>query len=166
MYSHLLTLKAGLGDEAAKMIKLASSLHDVGKLGIPDAILHKPQPLTDQELEIFQQHPIIGYKILKDSKQPVLQVAAQLALQHHERWDGQGYPQGLCGEEIHILARITSIADTFDEVCGKGFREKANILSFFREQRGKRFDPALVDVFITHIDEFHAIQETQELHEC
>lgn len=160
-YSHLLALKAGLGTETADALKLASPLHDVGKLGIPDAILHKSQPLTAQELEIFQQHPNIGYNILKDSKQPVLQIATQLALQHHERWDGQGYPQGLRGEEISILARITSIADTFDEFCQGEIRERADILSFFREQKGKRFDPDLVDIFGAHLDEFLAIQKTQ-----
>lgn len=162
-YSHLLALKAGLRAETADTLKLASPLHDVGKLGIPDAILHKPQPLTAQELEIFQQHPNIGYNILKDSKQPILQIAAQLALQHHERWDGQGYPQGLRGEEIHILARITSIADMFDEFCRAEIREKAAILSFFKDQKGKLFDPALVDVFLAYIDEFLAIQKTQQV---
>ncbi len=165
MYSHLLALKVGLGDEAAKMIKLASSLHDVGKLRIPDAIL-QTSAFDRSGIGDFPTTSDHRIQDPKDLNNLCCEVAAQLALQHHERWDGQGYPQGLCGEEIHILARITSIADTFDEVCGKGIREKAKMLSFFREQRGKRFDPALVDVFITHIDEFLAIQETQELHEC
>lgn len=156
-YSHLLALKAGLGEDTAENLKLASPLHDVGKLGIPDAILHKQAALTDEELETFKRHPTIGYNILKDSKQPILQLAAQLALQHHERWDGQGYPQGRRGENIHILARITSISDTLDELFRNQHWEMMKIQEFFKEQRGKQFDPTLVDVFLEEIDEFLAI---------
>lgn len=162
-YSHLLALKAGLEEETAANLKLASPLHDVGKLGIPDAILHKQTPLTDEELEIFQKHPTIGYNILKTSKQPILQIAAQLAFQHHERWDGRGYPQGLRGEEISMLARITSISDTLDELYRTQHWNKIKIAEFFKEQRGKHFDPKLVDIFLEHLEEFLAIQETKNV---
>ena len=104
-YSHLLALKAGLSEEKAEFLRLASPMHDVGKIGIPDAILNKPGKLSAKEFNLIKTHPTIGYDILKNSKQRILKTAAIIALQHHEAWDGSGYPQGLSGEDIHIFAR-------------------------------------------------------------
>ena len=162
-YSHLLALKSGLGEETAGALRLASPLHDVGKLGIPDAILHKQGHLTDEERDIFKKHATIGYKILKGAKQSILKIAAQLALQHHERWDGQGYPQGLRGEQIHIFARITQIADIFDDLTSVGNVDIEHVRTFFKEQQGRQFDPKLVELFLEYLDEFLAIQASENL---
>ncbi len=161
-YSYLLALKAGLCEEDANILRLASPLYDVGKLGIPDTILDKQHSFTAQELEVFKQHSRIGYEILKGSKQPILKIAAQLALQHHERWDGKGYPQGLHGEHIHIFARITKITDVFDELTSRNMQaetwDKDLMVHFFRKEQGTQFDPHLVDVFLDHLDEFLIIK--------
>lgn len=166
-YSHLLALKAGLQREEADMLRLASPLYNVGKLGIPDAILDKQVPLTTAEQELLNQHPHIGYEILKGSKQTILQMAAELALQHHERWDGQGFPQGLREEQIHIFARITAIASVFNELTSHPVRaktlDKDFITNFFRKERGTQLDPHLVDVFLDHLDEFLMIKDNQNV---
>ncbi len=157
-YSHLLALKAGLSPEEASMLRLASPLHDVGTLGIPDSILHHQDALHDEELATFKKHPLIGYKILQGTKQPILQMAAQLTLQHHEHWDGTGYPQGLQGEEIHIFARIFMIANALEHLLlalpSSTSEQLPAIKIFFQNERGKRFDPALVDILLEHLGEF------------
>ncbi len=164
-WSYRLALKAGLSQDDANLLRLASPLHDVGKLGIPDEIIHKQDTLTDQEYHTFIQHPLIGYQILKNSRQPVIRTAAQMALQHHERWDGKGYPQGLKETEIHIFARITKIADAFDELCHPSLEEEIDtehIVNFFTQGRGTIFDPNLVDIFLEHLDEFLPRQTDHE----
>lgn len=161
-YSYLLALKAGLSEDDAELLRLASPMHDVGKIGVPDAILNKPGKLTEEEYAILQTHPIIGYNILKGSKQTILKTAAIVALQHHEHWDGSGYPRGLKREEIHIFARITKLIDVFDIVRYRRVYEEAwdmdRVLAFIREQRGKQFEPDLVDLLFQHLDELLAIQ--------
>ena len=160
-YSHLLALKVGLNEDEANTLRLASPLHDVGTLGIPDAILHKEDSLTAEESEVFKKHPIIGRKILQGAKQPILKIAAQLALQHHEYWDGQGFPYGLKGKDIHLFARILRIADAFDEFTlarrHPGMSERKQVEEFFKNERGAQFDPTLVDAFLKDLDEFLAI---------
>ncbi len=155
-YSHLLALKYGLGEEAADLVRLAAPMHDVGKIGIPDAILNKPGKLTKEEFEVIKTHTTIGYEILKGSKEKILKAAATIALQHHERWDGLGYPQELKEEQIDIFARITRLADTFDALS---FRRVYNeawdidlILDLFKKGKETHFDPILVDLFINNLD--------------
>jgi len=97
-------------------LMLATMLHDIGKLGIPDSILLKPGKLTEEEYEIMKNHPGIGYAMLVHSKRDILQAASVIAYQHHEKWDGTGYPRGLKGEEIHIYGRIIALADVFDSL--------------------------------------------------
>jgi response regulator RpfG family c-di-GMP phosphodiesterase len=161
-YSDLLAVKCGLSEEEAELLKLASPMHDVGKIGIPDAILNKPGKLTIEEFNLVKTHPIIGHEILKNSKQRILKTAAIIALQHHEHWDGSGYPYGTSGENIHIFARITKLADVFDALSYYRVHKKAwtmdNVLEFIRKERGTQFDPVLVDLFFDNLDDLLAIR--------
>ncbi|MBD3307636.1 DUF3369 domain-containing protein [candidate division KSB3 bacterium] len=161
-FSHVLAKNYGLGEEVAEILRIASPMHDVGKIGIPDAILNKPTRLTSEEFECIKTHTTIGYNILKGSKQKILTTAAIIALEHHERWDGQGYPQGLKAEQINILARITKVADVFDSLsCRRVYKEPWDldrILALFRQEKGKHFDPDLVDLLRDNLDEFLQIR--------
>ncbi|MCA1902148.1 MAG: response regulator [Candidatus Hydrogenedens sp.] len=161
-YSKLLALKSGLTPKEAEILRLASPLHDVGKVGIPDAILNKPGPLTPNEFEFIKTHTIIGYDMLSKSKGVILQSAAIIALEHHERFDGSGYPEGKKGEEIHIYGRIVGIADVFDALGVERVYKKAwtldEIKEYFAEQKGKQFDPQLVDIFFSNIEEVLSIR--------
>ena len=112
-YSKLLALYYGLDEKEAEMLRQASPMHDIGKVGIADSILNKPGFFTQKEHAIMQEHTTLGYNMIKSSKRPILQTAAIVAHEHHERWDGSGYPNGLKGEEIHIYGRITAVADVF-----------------------------------------------------
>jgi len=162
-YACLLADLYGLSSEKVMLLKLAAPMHDVGKIGIPDSILFKPSRLTKEEYEIIQSHSRIGYDILKSSHRKILEVASQIALQHHERWDGLGYPNGLKGEEISIYARITGLVDIFDALLHKRiYKEKWSIdhvLEFISEQSGKRFDPNLVSIFLKNLNDFMKISE-------
>lgn len=165
-YCYLLAYYAGLSKKDCELIKLASPMHDIGKVAISDTILQKAGPLTDKEREIIQQHTVYGYKMLKHSKRELLKITSIIAYEHHERWDGKGYPLGLKEEEIHIFARITAIADVFDALSSKRpYKEPwtdEDIIAFMKEQRGKQFDPNLIDIFLEHIDEFLQIRNTLE----
>ncbi|MCX7780268.1 MAG: DUF3369 domain-containing protein [Negativicutes bacterium] len=162
-YSKLLALKFGLPEEEAEIIRLAAPMHDVGKLGITDTILNKPGRLTADEFEIIKSHGTLGYEILKNSSRKIMQAGAIIALQHHEKYNGDGYPQGLKGEEIHIYGRITAIADVFDALGSDRVYKKAwpleQILAFFEKEKGAHFDPALVDIFFAHLPAFLAIRD-------
>lgn len=157
-YSRLFALKYGLSEEEADRLQLASSMHDIGKLAIEDNILKKPGKLTDAEFSAIMQHSLIGYKILKSSNRPLLKTAAIVALQHHERYDGTGYPNKLIGENIHIYGRITAIADVLDALTSDRIYRPAwkleNVLTYMKEQRGRHFDPYLVDILFNNLDEF------------
>jgi response regulator RpfG family c-di-GMP phosphodiesterase len=163
LYCQLLARLAGLSEGGVDIIAAASPLHDIGKLGIPDEILLKPSKLNDEEFKIMQNHPVIGYSMLKHSNRDVLMAAGIIALQHHEKWDGSGYPQGLEGEAIHLYGRIVALADVFDALISKRtYKEPwdmVRIVAWMTEQRGKHFDPAMVDVFLEHADDFRAIHE-------
>jgi len=113
-YSYLLAKLFGLDEEDAQILKTASPMHDIGKVGIPDAILKKPAKLDKEEWEIMKTHALLGYDLLKHSKRPIIKAASIVAKEHHEKFDGTGYPDGLKGEEIHIYGRITALADVFD----------------------------------------------------
>jgi response regulator RpfG family c-di-GMP phosphodiesterase len=161
-YSKLLAIKCGLSAQEAEILWLASPLHDVGKVGIPDAVLNKPGKLTPEEFDVIKTHAQIGYDMLKVSKGRVLQAAAVIALQHHEKFDGTGYPRCLSGKDIHIYGRITGIADVFDALgvarVYKPAWELDKILEHFKEQRGKHFDPELLDVFFANLEEILQIR--------
>ena len=162
-YSKLLALKYGLSEEEAEIIRLASPMHDVGKLGITDIILNKPDKLTSAEFEIIKSHGMIGYEILKNSSRRIMQAGAIIALQHHEKFNGEGYPYGLRGDTIHIYGRITAIADVFDALGSDRVYKKAwpldQILAHFEKEKNKHFDPFLVTLFLENIDEFLQIRK-------
>ena len=139
-------------------------MHDVGKIGIPDAILQKPGALTHEEFETMKQHTTIGAHMLARSATPVLQLAEKVALCHHERWDGTGYPQGLVGEAIPEAARIVSIVDvydalTHDRVYRPAFAEEV-ALSMMRGGQGTQFDPGLLALFFANFEQIHTIAES------
>lgn len=160
-FARLLALKYGLGEEEAEMIKLASTPHDLGKIGIPDSILNKPGSLTPEEYEIIKTHVRRGHDLLMRSDSPIIQAAARIVAQHHERWDGSGYPHGLKGEGIHVHGRIVAVADVLDALLTKRVYHAAwswnAVLDYFLEQSGKHFDPCLVDILLENKAEFMAI---------
>lgn len=162
-YSKLLALKLGLSYSEAELLKHASPMHDIGKVGIPDSLLNKPCKLTPEEFNIMKSHTTVGYEILKTSHRPILKASAIVAYEHHEKWDGSGYPRGLSGEDIHIYGRITAVADVFDALGSERVYKKGwklnDILEYFKEEKGKHFDPVLVDIFFENLDEFLEIRE-------
>jgi response regulator RpfG family c-di-GMP phosphodiesterase len=161
--SWLLATLYGMCEEEADLLRIAAPMHDVGKIGIPDHILSKPGKLTLEEFKIMEQHTLIGYRILSKSRRRILNAAATIAYEHHEHWDGGGYPRGLKKHEIHIYGRITAIADVLDALYHKrSYKEawvQADIVALFRQQRERQFDPHLVDLLLRHWDEFIAIQK-------
>ncbi|NOR26216.1 MAG: HD domain-containing protein [Desulforhopalus sp.] len=161
-YSALLGEKYGLAAEDILLIEAAAPMHDVGKIGIPDSILHKPGKLTTEEYEKIKHHTVIGQRILHTSNRKLISSARTIALQHHERWDGTGYPCGLKGEEISLLARICALADVYDALSLSRVYKKAwprdKVLQFIRQERGGMFDPQIVDLFFEHLDELEAIK--------
>ncbi len=156
-YSYLIAKGIGLPEREAQVLKIAAPLHDFGKIGIPDAILHKPGKLDAQEWAVMRTHAEIGREMLGRSNREILQAAAMLAGHHHEKWDGSGYPQGLRGEEIHLYGRIGAVADVFDALGSRrSYKEPwpiEQILAYLRDQRCVHFDPAIVDWVLTHVDE-------------
>jgi len=164
LYTELFALYYGLPEKEAEMLKQASPMHDIGKVAIPDAILNKPARFTPEEFEKMKEHASLGYEMLKFSQRALLKMAATVAYEHHEKWNGTGYPRGLSGEDIHIYGRITAIADVFDalgsERVYKPAWEDEKIYALFREERGKHFDPKLVDIFFEHLDEFLEIRDS------
>ena len=162
-YSKLLAIKIGLDEKDVNRLFMSSPMHDIGKVGIPDSILNKNGKLDSAEWEVMKTHAQIGYEILRTSKREILQAAAIVSYTHHERWDGSGYPLGLKGEDIHIFGRITAIADVFDALTSERVYKKAwsleEVLKLFNEEKGKHFDPNLIDVFMNNLDEILEIKE-------
>lgn len=156
-YSAILVKNYACEDRFVENVLYASPMHDVGKLGIPDAILRKPGKLTPEEFELMKSHTLIGAKILANSEAEVLQLAETVALTHHEKYDGSGYPRGLKGEEIPLVGRIVAIADVFDALTSKRCYKPAfpveEALNIIEEGKGKHFDPKLVDIFFDSMDE-------------
>ena len=164
LYCELFTRLLGLPEERAELMKRASPLHDIGKIGIPDAVLHKPGKLDEQEWEIMKTHAQIGYDMLSGSNIELFQVASQIALNHHEKWNGSGYPRGLKGEQIPLEGRITALVDVFDALgsdrCYKRAWPLDKILTLIQGERGQHFDPALVDLMLNNLDGFLTIRDT------
>ncbi|MHB8058646.1 MAG: HD domain-containing phosphohydrolase [Desulfuromonadaceae bacterium] len=160
---HLANL-AGLSDGECETIRFASTLHDVGKIGIPDRILLKPGKLDETEFNIMKMHTTIGGKILSEAdRYPVIDAGRIIALQHHEKWDGSGYPAGIKGKEIHVFARIVSIVDVFDALSSERPYKKAfplnKTISIMEDGRGAFFDPDLLDLFLGNIKNFVEIRD-------
>jgi putative two-component system response regulator len=145
-----------------EVILHASRMHDVGKIAVPDAILRKPSSLDGPEWIVMHRHPTIGSIILDNSTSEILQAARVIALSHHERWDGTGYPSGLAGEDIPLWGRICAVADVFDAITSarpyKGACSNEEAVRILREARGTQFDPQVLDVFLEHLDEILAVQ--------
>jgi cyclic di-GMP phosphodiesterase len=145
-----------------ELIFHASRMHDVGKIAIPEAILRKPSSLSPDEWHLMRQHSALGSAILANSTSEILQAGRVMALNHHERWDGAGYPQGLAGEDIPLWGRICAVGDVFDAVTSERPYKPAfpneEALQLLRAGRGKHFDPRVVDVFFECLDEILAVQ--------
>ena len=155
-YTYLIAQKYGLDEEESFILKSASPLHDIGKIGIEDSILLKPGKLTEEEFEIMKTHAKIGYDILKTSTRSILRAAAIVAHEHHEKYDGSGYPNAKREEDIHIYGRIVAIADVFDALTHKRVYKAAwsfdEAINYLIDQKGKHFDPKLVDIFISDLN--------------
>jgi putative two-component system response regulator len=163
LYAAALAALLGWDEEAIESIRLAAPMHDIGKIGVPDAVLQKHGPLNEAEWVIMRRHPRIGAAMLKDSSVPFMQMAARIAACHHEKWDGTGYPRGLRGDQIPIEARITTIADVFDALSNvrhyKPAWDDAKVVQELETCRNAHFDPDLVDLFLRHIGLFRTILE-------
>jgi response regulator RpfG family c-di-GMP phosphodiesterase len=151
----------GLSDTEAEKLMFASPLHDVGKVGIPDGILNKPMKLQEHEWEVMKTHSSIGYEILKDSKRAIIQAGAIIARDHHEKWDGTGYPAGKAAEDIHIYGRIAALADVYDALrhrrCYKSPWTPEAVLAHIVSESGKQFEPTLVEILKSRVDKIEAI---------
>lgn len=162
--SKLLALELGLDEDKANLIRSASPLHDIGKIGVPETVLKKQGKHSPEEEEIMKRHVTIGYEMLRKSKRPVMKYGAIMAHEHHEHWDGTGYPRGLKGEEIHLVSRITAVADVFDALYNeRPYKEPwpiNKVVEYFKEEKGKRFDPKIVDILLSKLDQFLQIENS------
>ncbi|MHC1752568.1 DUF3369 domain-containing protein [Humidesulfovibrio sp.] len=162
-YIYILGRKHGLSEAEATLLRLAAPMHDVGKLGIPDVILNKPGELSPDEMTVIRTHPTIGHEILKASHRELLKAAAIISLQHHERYDGGGYPLGLSGEGIHIYGRLAAVADVFDALMSDRIYRPAwpleQVVAHFKAERGKHFDPHVTDILLNSLDTFLKVRE-------
>ena len=163
-YSKLLASLYGLNDEECELVLYAAPLHDIGKVGIPDSILLKPGKFEGNEFEIMKQHAALGARMLEGAEQfPVLKAGHIIALQHHEKWDGTGYPNAIKGEDIHLYARIIAIADVFDALSSKRcYKEPMpldKVLTIMKQDSGTHFDPELTQLFLDNLDKFLEIKE-------
>jgi response regulator RpfG family c-di-GMP phosphodiesterase len=161
--TRILALELGFSVPESEKIKSASPLHDLGKIGIPDHILHKPGSFTPEEWKIMQSHVDIGYELVRYSNQDILKYAALISYHHHEKWDGTGYPNGLKGEEISLVGRIASLADVFDALAHDRCYKKAwpmnKVLQFIDDQEGLHFDPLVVAAFRKHQNQIIEVNE-------
>jgi putative two-component system response regulator len=162
-YSHIIACAMGFDETAAENLLHAAPMHDIGKIGIPDCILQKPGKLTAEEWDIMREHPAIGARIIGVHTSGLLHMAHDIALTHHERWDGSGYPRGLAGEDIPIVGRIVAVADVFDALTTERPYKKAwplnEALAYIKEQRNKHFDPQLVDIFLEQLPAILQVKE-------
>ncbi len=152
-----------LSESDAEVLFHAAPMHDIGKVLIPEAILHKPGRYTAEEFDVMKTHTTKAHEFLKRSRRKIMKAADLIAYQHHEKWDGSGYPQGLKGEEIHLYGRVVALADVFDALSHKRVYKEAwsieQTLEYITANRGIHFDPTLVDILLSHLDEFLKIAE-------
>ncbi|MCF6310248.1 MAG: HD domain-containing protein [Sulfurimonas sp.] len=162
-YSKVLALAYGLPKEEAELLKQASPMHDIGKVAIPDAVLNKPGRFNEQERRVMDTHAELGFNMIKNSERPLLKAASIVAYEHHEKYNGTGYPQKKSSKDIHIYGRITALADVFDALGSDRVYKKAwddeKIFKLFKEERGEHFDPKLVDLFFENLDKILEIRE-------
>ena len=162
LYSKLLAKAYGLSALEINNIYIAAPMHDIGKMAIPDYVLKKPGKLDSDEMEIMRTHASVGYDMLKSSKRNILKMSATIANEHHEKYDGSGYPRGLKGEDINIYARIVALADVFDALGSQRvYKDKweiDDILDLIKSEKGKHFDPQIVDLFFENIDDILRIK--------
>ncbi|HWJ50535.1 MAG TPA: HD domain-containing phosphohydrolase, partial [Solirubrobacteraceae bacterium] len=163
-YCEILACELGLSERHREVVRLASQLHDVGKVAIPDSILRKPGKLTPQEFEVIRTHAEIGHQMLTGSSSEVVRTGATIALTHHERWDGGGYPRELSGEDIPTEGRIAAIADVFDALTSDRVYRPAFPVSLalgaLEAERGTHFDPQMLDAFMHALPEVEAVRRT------
>ena len=154
---------AGQDAEFVRLLRKAAPMHDVGKIGIPDAILLKPGPLDREEFALMQRHTLIGAELLDNGGSQVMRMARTIALTHHERYNGAGYPKGLSGREIPLEGRIVALVDVFDALCSKRPYKDAfpldRVLAIMQAERGQHFDPWLLDLLLVNVETFTAIRE-------
>lgn len=157
-YAEFIATQLGLSDSEINILRIISPMHDIGKIAIEDHILKKPGKLTPDEYTRMKQHATLGYEMLKNSNLELFKFAAIVAHEHHEKWDGSGYPRGIKEDEIHIFGRIVAFADVFDALISERVYKSAwpveKIIEFAREQRGLHFDPKIVDIFLNNLDFF------------
>jgi response regulator RpfG family c-di-GMP phosphodiesterase len=160
-YSRILATARGLSDDGIALIVDAAPLHDVGKIAVPDSILNKTGPLTDYEMAVMKTHTIVGYRILGSSERSIIRAAAVIALEHHEHWNGKGYPAGKAGESISLSGRIVCVCDVFDALAtARSYKqpwEIPRIIDFFASESGKMFDPSLVEILFANADRFKEV---------
>ncbi|WP_286232558.1 HD domain-containing phosphohydrolase [Thalassotalea sediminis] len=158
----LIATKLNMEEKFVAAIKIAAPLHDIGKVAIPEKILQKPEQLDEHEWQLMKSHTVVGSDLLERSKAKISRIGARMAKYHHENWDGTGYPDGLAGEDIPLEARIMAIADVFDSLGTDRVYQKQwqneDILNFLKAERGKKFQPELVDIFVNCFDEFAKIK--------
>jgi two-component system, response regulator RpfG len=162
-YSRLIAEELGLMSDHCDLIELAAPMHDIGKIGIPDHILQKPGKLSPEEMVIMKTHPLIGFRILQDSPSKYLMLGATIALSHHEKYDGNGYPYGSKGDDIPLEARIVAVADVYDALTSNRPYKRAwsneDSLEYLTTNSGKHFDPACVDAFVAQYGAISLIQK-------
>jgi HD-GYP domain-containing protein (c-di-GMP phosphodiesterase class II) len=165
-YAEIIARELGMSASRVRLLRGAAKLHDFGKVATPDRILLKPGPLTAGERRVMELHTVIGHDLLRDSDSPFLEIAATVALSHHERWDGAGYPQGLAGDEIPVEARIASVADVFDSLTrARPYRPALKlrpVLELISAGRGTQFDPGVVDAFNAARPEIMRVRSTRK----
>lgn len=162
-YSRFICDKLDFSDEDADLLSMASSIHDIGKVLIDETILNKPVKLTDEEFELVKGHPMIGHKILREIEQPIFEVASEIALTHHEKYDGSGYPSGLMGNDIPLSGRIVAFADVIDALTSDSVYKKAwpmeDVIELVKKESGKHFDPRIVNIWLEHLEAFNTLKE-------
>ena len=162
-YSRLIAESLGLPQDNCELIEAAAPMHDIGKIGIPDNILLKPGKLELEEFNVMKSHPEVGYQILSNSPSKYLNLGAEIALGHHEKFDGSGYPYGKAGDEIPLAARIVAVADVYDALTSQRPYKKAwsngDALAYLYANKGRHFDPECVDAFVASYDEVRTIRQ-------
>jgi PAS domain S-box-containing protein len=163
-YAYVLARAYGISEEEAGILKDASPMHDIGKVSVPDSILLKPSSLTGEEFEVIKAHTTVGHEVFASSGSKILRAASTTAYEHHEKWDGTGYPRGLAGEDIHIYGRIVAVADVYDALSHdrvyKTAWEPSVVQEYIKEQSGKQFDPKVVECFFENLTKIETIRDS------